>query len=179
MLKRKMRTVLRSLALLALLPVTALARSSAPEPKRAVDPAFFTGQWYEIARTDNWRQKDCEAPTYRFDPLKSATATFTLTCRHGSPTGPSESVKVTIKVPQDEQRNKFRVATLGGLLAADYWVLDIADDNSWSILSTAGGNYVWILSRRPTLDSSLKTRLLGDIRAMGYDMSKIIQPKQA
>src|SRR4051812_22820880 len=105
-----MRKPAKLLTLLALAPAIAAAKS-APEPRKAVNPAFFSGQWYEIARTDNWRQKDCEAPTYRFDPLKATTATFTLTCRHGSPSGPAESVKVNIKVPQDSQRNKFKVST--------------------------------------------------------------------
>ncbi len=174
-----MKLAAKSLALLALAPTMAFALTSAPQPRKPVDPAFFTGQWYEIARTDNWRQKDCEAPTYRFEPLKGSNATFTLTCRKGSPSGPPEAIKVNIRVPQDPERNKFRVSAMGGLLSTDYWVLDIADDDSWSILATPGGGYVWLLTRQPTLDSGEKSRLLAEIRAMGYDMNKIVLPRHA
>ncbi len=174
-----MKRALKVLVLLAMAPTLAFALTSAPQPRKPVAPTFFTGEWYEIARTDNWRQKDCEAPTYQFEPLKATTATFTLTCRKGSPAGPPEAIRVTIRVPQDQARNKFRVSAMGGLLSTDYWVLDIADDNSWSILATPGGGYVWLLARRPALDSPTRTRLLNDIRGMGYDMNKIVLPRQA
>ncbi len=82
-------------------------------------------------------------------------------------------------MPQDPARNKFRVSAMGGLLSTDYWVLDIADDDSWSILATPGGGYVWLLTREPTVDSAEKSRLLGEIRSMGYDMNKIVLPRHA
>ena len=174
-----MKNTVRYLILALLAPTTAFALTAAPQPRRAVDMAFFSGQWHEIARTDNWRQKDCEAPTYLFEPTRNpTTASFTLTCHHGSPKGKAESIKVSIKVPQDQARNKFKVSAMGGLLATEYWVIDIAPDNSWSILATSGGGYVWLLARKPDLDAATRTRILADIRAMGYDMNKIVLPKQ-
>jgi apolipoprotein D and lipocalin family protein len=176
-----MTRTFRILVLLSLAPATASATlTAAPPPRKAVDPVFFTGRWYEIARTDNWRQNDCEAPTYVFEPQRNpANAYFTLTCHRGAPTGKAEAARVTIKLPQDSQRNKFKVSGMGGLLSLEYSVLDVADDTSWSILATPGGGYVWILSRNPRMEPVLRDRLLGEIRAMGYDMDKIIQPKQA
>ena len=166
------------IALLAAGPV--LAATSAPQPTKAVNPSFFTGRWYEIARTDNFRQKDCEAPTYQFGPAKSGgSADFILTCHRGSPTGKAESLNVSIRIPSDEMRNKFKVAAMGGVLKQEYWVLDRADDLSWAIMATPGGNYVWLLARNPRLDQGLQSKLMTQIKSMGYDPAKIVLPKPA
>ncbi len=174
-----MKNAAKILILLVMAPGLAFAAlTAAPTPRKPVDPVFFTGRWFEIARTDNWRQGDCQAPTYQFEPLKNpANAYFTLTCHKGSPSGKAEAARVTIKLPQDNQRNRFKVSGMGGLISLEYSVLDIADDNSWSILATPGGGYVWILSRDPHMDAATRDRLLGEIRKMGFEMNKIVLPK--
>jgi apolipoprotein D and lipocalin family protein len=163
-----------------LLTAPALARDSAPQPTKPVAMSFFSGRWYEIARTENVNQRGCEAPTYDFRPQKTdATRAFVLTCRKGSPTGKVETLAVTIRMPADQMRNKFLVTAMGGVMRQEYWVLDRADDLSWSIMATPGGNYVWLLARSPNLDEGLKTQLMNRIRTLGYDMGKIVQPKHA
>jgi len=153
------------------------AAREAPQPTKSVSASFFSGRWYEIARTINKRQSDCEAPTYDFGKPSGGNIGFVLTCRRGSPNGKAEAAKVTVKLPTDEKRNKFRVSVLGGALGTDYWVLDRADDHSWAIMATPGGNYVWILSRRPTMDQSLHNQLMNRIRGWGYDVSRIVMPR--
>ncbi|MEI7932457.1 MAG: lipocalin, partial [Alphaproteobacteria bacterium] len=117
-----MKNAAKIIMLLVLAPQVAFAALSvAPPPRKPVDPVFFTGRWYEIARTDNSRQGDCQAPTYVFEPQRNpANAYFTLTCRRGSPTGPAASTRVTIRLPQDQARNRFKVSGLGGLISLDY-----------------------------------------------------------
>jgi apolipoprotein D and lipocalin family protein len=102
-----------------------------------------------------------------------------LTCRKGSPTGKPETLAVTIRMPADQVRNKFMVTAMAGVMRQEYWVLDRADDLSWAIMATPGGNYVWLLARSPELDQSLKTQLMSRIRSLGYDMGKIVQPRHA
>jgi apolipoprotein D and lipocalin family protein len=58
-------------------------------------------------------------------------------------------------------------------------VLDRADDLSWAIMATPGGNYVWLLSRKPSLDDGLKAQLMARIKGLGYDLNKIVLPRQA
>lgn len=171
-----MRHALTGLAAAILAPAIALA--TPPEPRKPVEASFFTGRWYEIARTDNDRQRDCQAPTYVFEPLESETrARFTLTCRKGSPMGEAESLRVTVRIPEDGQRNKFRVTALAGLMGLNYWVLDIADNEDWAILATEGGTDAWLLARRPSMNTNLKTRLISQMGQMGYPRSRIVLPE--
>ena len=168
-----------TLSALMLLAGPALARDSAPQPAKALASSFFTGRWYEIARTDNFRQKDCQAPTYDFKPPKASAGppAFVMTCRKGSPTGKAESMNINVRLPTDALRAKFGVSAMGGVLKQDYWILDRADDMSWAIMATPGGNYVWLLARKPTLDAGLKAKLIAQLSALGYDPAKIVLPR--
>lgn len=169
--------VLCAAAAVVLAPAVVAAKS-APQPAKSLPRSFFTGRWYEIARTSNVRQKDCEAPTYDFKPKTGDSAPFVLTCRKGSPAGKAETLNVSIKLPTDAAGNKFRVSALGGVLSTEYWVLDRAEDMSWAIMATSGGGYVWLLARQPGMDAAAKAQALSRVKALGYDMSKIEQPKQ-
>lgn len=174
-----MKSILTLCAVVALsLGPVAVSAKSAPQPTKPLARSFFTGRWYEIARTSNARQRDCEAPTYDFKAKTGDEAPFVLTCRKGSPTGKAETLNVTIKLPTDAMGNKFRVSALGGVLSTDYWVLDRAEDLSWAIMATPGGGYVWLLSRKPSMDAAAKADALARVKAFGYDMGKIVQPKQ-
>lgn len=174
----KLTAVALALAVLSAPVLSTSAQAAAPQPAKPLAATFFTGRWYEIARTENARQRGCEATTYEFAPRKAGGQTdFVLSCRKGSPTGKLESTNASVRVPTDARRNKFRVSLLGGAIKQEYWVIDRADDLSWAIMATPGGNYVWILARKPNLDKGLKNQLMTRVAAMGYDASKIVQPR--
>jgi apolipoprotein D and lipocalin family protein len=166
-------------ALFAILLAGPALAASAPQPAKAVGVGFFTGRWYEIARTENIRQQGCQATTYDFGAPKGETRPFILSCRKGSVTGKPESLNVSIRMPSDQMRNKFKVSAMGGVLRQEYWILDRADDLSWAIMATPGGNYVWLLARSPRMDQGLKSQLLSRIKSMGYDLGKIVQPQHS
>ena len=167
-------TLARAIAALSLL---ATAASAAPAPARPVGPQFFTGRWFEIARSLNPNQKDCEAPTYDFAPQASGAPRFTLTCRKGSPTGPADRLNVSIRLPKGEDAARFRVSALGGLVGANYTVLDHDEAYSWAVLTMGDGHYVWLLARKPALDAATRGRLTERIAALGYDLRQIIYPR--
>jgi len=47
-------------------------------------------------------------------------------------------------------------------------VLDHADDQSWAIMATPGGHYVWLLSRQAMMDPAAKADALARVRSLGY-----------
>jgi len=68
---------------------------------------------------------------------------------------------------------KLKVSFFGPFYVGDYWVLDHADDYSWSIVGEPSGRYLWLLSR--SAEPSPQTRRLIEdrARALGYDTSLI------
>lgn len=165
-----------ALAALVLIAAPALAGVT-PAPAKPVGPAFFTGRWYEIARTLNPNQKDCEAPTYEFGARKDGSPTFTLTCRKGAPNGPIDRLSVRIKLPKGADASRFQVTALAGVVRVDYTVVDHDDGYNWAMMATNGGEYIWLLARSSAMDQATRTRLVARIRTLGYDPAKLIYPR--
>lgn len=163
--------------LIAATLVSSQALAAAQAPSKPVAASFYTGKWYEIARTPNSGQRDCQAPSTEFTG-KAGGNGFAVhqVCHKGSPAGPSKSFNTTGAIVADTQNAKFKMSFLGGLKKQEYWVLDRADDQSWAIMATPGGNFVWLLSRKPVMDADARTAALEKVKALGY--SKIEYPQQ-
>jgi apolipoprotein D and lipocalin family protein len=153
--------------------------AAAPRPVRPVSSDLYSGRWYEIARTPNTMQKDCQAPTTDFQGATDGAFSVVETCHKGSPLGPAKVVKVRAKILRPPDNTRFRMSFLGGMVHQEYWIVDHADDNAWAVMGTPGGNYVWLLSRRPTLPPAVLATALGRMESLGYARARLIYPAQA
>ena len=72
---------------------------------------------------------------------------------------------------------KLKVSFFGPFYG-DYWVLDHADDYSWSIVGEPSGRYLWILNRKATPPEAEVQRLIGRVRELGYDTTMMLRTKQ-
>src|ERR1700726_3929194 len=71
-------------------PMSAPSKPLAPAKPVPVD--LYSGRWYEIARTPNTMQKDCQGSTSDFSGWVTGGAfSVTQTCHKGSPGGPKET----------------------------------------------------------------------------------------
>ncbi len=163
---------------LTCLGAMAVARP-APPPARPVSDQVYSGRWYEIARTPNKLQKDCQAPTSDFQDSTAAGFTVIETCHQGEAGGAAKVVRAKARIISRADNTRFRMSFFGGLVHQDYWILDHADDNSWLVMGTPGGNFVWLLSRRPALPPAELAAALGHVGALGYSTARLIYPAQA
>ncbi len=163
----------------ALCALASVAGAWAPNPARPVSADVYSGRWYEIARTPNSMQRDCEGPTSDFTGWADGAFLVTETCHRGDPAGPARVVKAKARIVSPSDNARFRMSFFGGLVHQEYWVLDHADDNSWLILATPGGNYVWLMARRPSLPPRALTAATARAESLGYARSRLIFPAQA
>jgi len=166
---------MRMAILAALIAATAPAAASAEAGP--LPASFFSGRWYEIARSPNPSQADCQAPTYDFESRPGAAPLFTLTCRKGSPSGRAERLRVKVQLPGGGSASRFRVTALGGLVGADYRVLDRDEAMTWAILSLADGKEVWLLARRPSFGGAERQTAVGRIAALGFNAKTLVFPR--
>ena len=163
-------------ALLLAAPVgSSAALAAAPQPAKPVDPSAYVGRWYEVARIHNKLQLDCEAATMDFAAVSAERFTVTQTCRRGSPSGPAKSWRGSGQVTDERTKAKLKV-TYFGFVTKEYWVVDHAADNSWAMLATPDGRFLWLLSRRPTLPG--RTEVLAHAKGLGFDLSRIEYAQQ-
>lgn len=172
-------TVTMAAALMALLLGASQAIASAPQPAKPVSPALYSGRWYEIARTKNKMQANCEASTNDFQNW-SPTGAFSIvqTCHQGSPTGPAHVITASGRVLPNCANAKMKLGMLGGLLSQEYWIVDHADNGAWAIMDRSDGRYVWLLSRQPSLSAADKAVALARLQSLGFDMSRLAFPQQ-
>ncbi len=173
---------------LATVPLVAAASQTTEGEVTAVaslDLERYAGQWYEIARLPNRFQRDCAS---------DVTATYVLrddgridvinSCRKAD----GESMGATgiaRFASEDEPKSKLKVRFAPSFMSflpfvwADYWVIDLAADYSYAVVGHPNRNYLWVLSRTPTMDDRLYEEITERFVAQGYDATRVVRTKQS
>ncbi len=150
-----------------------------PEPAKSVDLTRDAGLWYELGRYDNRFERGCEAVTAEYAPRADGLIEVINTCHEGTPDGHVRVSKGRARVVKGSQNAKLKVSFFGPFFLGNYWVLDHADDYTWSIVGERSGRYLWILTRAPQPGADHKARLMGRAQSLGYDMAMFRQTRQA
>jgi len=143
-----------------------------PQPAKAVDLRRYAGLWYEAARYDMRFEKGCDGVTAEYSSRPDGLIRVVNTCRQGGPTGPIKVSEGKAKVADAKAQAKLKVSFFGPFFVGDYWVLDHADDYSWSIVGEGSGRYLWLLTRTPPTPAQLNA-LTDRAKAMGYDVAML------
>jgi apolipoprotein D and lipocalin family protein len=149
-----------------------------PEPFRPVDLERYLGGWYEIGRYDTKFEHGCEGVTADYSFRSDRMIRVLNTCRIGSPTGRARSIEGKAVIVQGSGNAKLKVFFFGSLFTGHYWILDHADDYSWSIVGEPTGKYLWLLSRIPSPSDEIKERLIARASELGYDTDMIRMTRQ-
>ncbi len=159
---------------------TGRATPAAPQPLKPIDPArFFTGRWYEIARTPNMFTTNCVAGTTDFYHRPDGRLVERDACRRGTPEGKEKVFKGPVDILDAGDENKFVVHyTLFGFVpfAQTYWILDHGNDYGWFIVSTPNFQNIALLDRAPRPAAREIAALTARAKALGYDTSKLEFP---
>jgi apolipoprotein D and lipocalin family protein len=140
-----------------------------PEPAKAVEVDRYLGRWYELARYEAGFQKDCEGVTADYSLTAPGQIKVINTCLQGSLQGKSKQANGKAKVVEGSQNAKLRVSFFGPFYG-DYWVLDHAEDYSWSIVGEPSGRYLWLLHRQPNPGAATLIRMKARAAELGYDV---------
>jgi apolipoprotein D and lipocalin family protein len=152
--------------------------AAAPQPAKPVPAYLYTGRWYEIARTPNHMQADCEASTTDFSGWAAGAFSAVQTCHSGTPSGPKRTISVHGRVLPASQNAKMQLAMLGGLISKEYWILDRSQDSAWLIMATPDARYVWLMSRQPVLSIAARQAAFSRMQALGFNLGHLAFPQQ-
>jgi apolipoprotein D and lipocalin family protein len=150
-----------------------------PEPAKPVELSRYLGRWCEIARFDSRFERDCEGVTAEYSLRPDGMIQVLNTCRMGSPEGRARTVEGKAKIVQGSGNAKLKVSFFGPFFFGDYWVLDHAEDYSWSIVGEPTGKYLWILCREAKPADPIKEMLMARAAGLGYDTSLLRMTRQA
>ena len=145
-----------------------------PEPARAVELDRYLGRWYELARYDVGRfQEGCEASTADYSLRDDGEIGVLNACRDGSPTGEVRTAEGRARIVEGSRNAKLEISFFGPFYFGDYWVLDHAEDYSWSIVGEPSGRFLWLLTRTPNPSPDVRNRILTRTRELGYDTYRL------
>lgn len=143
---------------------------SVPEPTKSVDLKRYAGVWYELGRYENRFETDCEGVTAEYRPHDDGKIEVINTCHKGAPGGPVTVSRGKAKVTGNA---KLKVSFFGPFYFGNYWVLDHADDYSWSIVGEPSGKYLWLLTREPVPSDAVRKTVQTRAQALGYDFALV------
>lgn len=138
------------------------------------EPDRYLGTWYEIARLDHRFQRgDVSATaTYAANP----DGTIAVTNRGWRPDGTERSVEGTARFlgPRDTASLavSFRWPFEGG-----YHVIRLDPDYRIALVSGPTRDYLWLLSRTPTLPEDVVADWLGFAASLGYPVQEIVRSR--
>lgn len=140
-----------------------------PRTVEFVDVNRYMGRWYEIARYTKWFEKNmtaCEA-FYTLNPKG-----YVEVRNSGMRDGVRKVSVGKAKIVDTRSNAKLKVSFFGPFYAP-YWVIDLASDYSWAVVSDPRRKTLWILSRTPTMPDELYNSICGRLAAEGYDLQKL------
>jgi len=141
-------------------------------PVAALDLNRYLGEWYEIARFDHSFERGVEQAKANYTQNADGTIKVVNSgIKDGKPKTAIGKGKTT------DTPGLLRVSFFGPFYA-DYRVMLIDKDYTSALVGSGSADYLWILSRTPSLDGDAKVAILDEIHRRGYDAKKLIWVKQ-
>ena len=140
-------------------------------PVVALDLNRYLGEWYEIARFDHSFERGIERAKAVYTLNEDGTIKVV-----NSGINDGKPKKAVGKGKRTNTPALLRVSFFGPFYA-DYRVMMIDADYTYALVGSGGADYLWILSRTPTLADDAKSALLVEARRRGYDTGKLIWVK--
>jgi apolipoprotein D and lipocalin family protein len=144
----------------------------------SLDVERYMGTWYEIAKYPNRFQKQCVADTRaEYSLMPDGRVQVINRCRLES--GEFESANGVARLVGGASSPKLEVRFAPAWLSfipavwGDYWVIDIDDAYRLVAVSEPKRDYLWVLSRTPTVGPARYAALLGRLGAMGFDLDRL------
>jgi apolipoprotein D and lipocalin family protein len=137
-----------------------------------VDLDRYQGKWYEIASYPNRFQKGCHCTTAEYTKSDKGYIVVENRCHKGGVDGKESSVRGKAFVQKDSGNAKLKVQFFWPF-RAHYWIIDLAPDYSYAVVSHPNMKYLWILSRTSKMDETLFNQIIDRLVEMGFDEERI------
>ena len=168
--------------LVAVSSLAAIA-NEALTPIPSLNVARYMGTWYEIAKYPNFFQRNCSANTVaQYSTQPDGTVRVFNRCKQED--GKAIDALGQARQIGDSASPKLEVRFAPEWLSflpfvwGSYWVIDIDPDYQLVAVSEPKREYLWVLSRTPTVNPKAYDDLMVRLRAKLLDTSKLERTRQ-
>jgi apolipoprotein D and lipocalin family protein len=148
--------------------------TSAPPLKTVthVDLPRYMGDWRVIAEIPYFAEKNCVDSIESYSLRPDGTIDNWFTYRKKSFEAPQNRITAHAFVTNHRTNAEWRVKFVGGLISADYLVLDLDPHYRWTVVGHPTRNYGWIMAREKTLPRNTYDEILQRLKAQKYDVNR-------
>jgi apolipoprotein D and lipocalin family protein len=159
---------------------TTTARLNLPplETVTHVDLQRYLGTWYEISSFPQSFQAGCTATTATYEGRTDGEIDVVNRCRKDSLNGPEKVAKGRARIVDRASNAKLEVSFFRPFWG-DYWIIALGNDYEYAVVGHPSRDYLWILSRTPTMDAQLYATIVQRLSQLGYEigrLKKTLQP---
>jgi apolipoprotein D and lipocalin family protein len=135
-----------------------------------VDINKYLGKWYEIARYPNWFQKNCYGVTAEYEFVNDSVIKVVNKCRDRLLNGKMREAVGTAHITDSSNNAKLKV-TFHWPFYGDYWIIDLGEDYEYVVVSEPKRQYLWILSRKPSMETPKYNKILESLAKRNFDIA--------
>jgi apolipoprotein D and lipocalin family protein len=145
-----------------------------PEMKTVehVDIDRFMGPWYVIANIPTFLEKEAYNAVEIYSLNDDGTIATNFTFRKGGFDGKAKEYSPKAFI-LDKESNALWGMRFIWPFKADYRIVYLDEDYTQTIIGRQDRDFVWIMSRTPTISESDYDRLVSSVKSLGYDVAKL------
>jgi apolipoprotein D and lipocalin family protein len=137
-----------------------------------VDLLKYSGKWYEIASYPQRFQKGCNCTTAEYTLSNKGYVIVENRCNKDSINGKPAYIKGKAFVEDNSGNAKLKVQFFWPF-TGKYWIIDLANDYSYAVVSHPNKEYLWILSRTPKMEDTTYQQIIRRLKEKGFDLTKL------
>ncbi len=142
----------------------------------SVDLKRYMGRWYAVASLPAWFQEDCFCVMAEYT-LEKDHVKVVNSCRKGAPDGAMKVSTAKAYVVPGTGNAQLKVQFFWPF-KGDYWIIALDDEYQWAVVGHPCRNYLWIMSRTPTMDQKIYDMLVETAESKGYPVAELLRIPQ-
>lgn len=146
-------------------------QSDEPLPVAYIDQQQYLGLWHEQARLPNSFENGCQRVTAEYGRREDGLISVLNTCTEAN--GKQRTANGRARPVGEAGEGKLEVSFFGPFWG-DYWVLERAEDYSWSIVGEPEGRYLWLLTREAEITPEQRADFEARITRLGYRPAELV-----
>lgn len=147
-------------------------------PVSFVDLKRYTGTWYEIARLPNATETNCMRITTEYTLKQNGLLSILSRCtkENGYARESQGKVRINNSPSNSMMSTNFVPHWLSwtGIGWEDYWIIDIDKNYQFAVISDPNKDYLWILSRKESIDKTIYEKIIDKLKNQHFDLSHLI-----
>lgn len=142
------------------------------EPVKPFDSQAYLGSWYEIARLDHSFEEGLSNVTATYSQRDDGGITV-INRGYNDDKGEWEQAEGKAYFVKEPTTGWLKVSFFGPFYAS-YVVMALDEQYQWSMVTGPNRDFLWILSRQPSLPQPVLDKLLNQARELGYTTADLI-----